>query len=131
MDGIGNHPSDYESIGSLGSNSWTSAADGLVCATLYPFKQQEVINSVRAYLQSSSVAQSEVILYILDSLSFTNGLFSGYGTMIYSDKISYSGTFNNGLYQGYGVYKEGSKVYSGQWYKGKLIVDFKGINSTN
>ena len=76
LDGIGNHPSDYESIGSLGSNSWTSAADGLVCATLYPFKQQEVINSVRAYLQSSSVAQSEVILYILDSLSFTNGLFS-------------------------------------------------------
>lgn len=76
LDGIGNHPSDYESIGSLGSNSWTSAADGLVCATLYPFKQQEIVNSVRAYLQSSSVAQSEVILYILDSLSFTNGLFS-------------------------------------------------------
>ena len=76
LDGIGNHPPDYESIGSLGSNSWTSAADGLVCATLYPFKQQEIVNSVRAYLQSSSVAQSEVILYILDSLSFTNGLFS-------------------------------------------------------
>jgi hypothetical protein len=76
LDGLGNHPTDYESIGSLGSNSWNSAADGLICATLYPFRQQEVVNSVRAYLQSSSVAQSEVILYILDSLSFTNGLFS-------------------------------------------------------
>ena len=76
LDGLGIHPPDYEAIGSLGSNSWTSASDGLVCATLYPIKQQEVINSVRAYLQSSSVAQSEVILYILDSLSFTNGLFS-------------------------------------------------------
>ena len=76
LDGLGNHPTDYESIGSLGSNSWTNAADGLICATLYPFRQQEVVNSVRAYLQSSSVAQSEVILYILDSLSFTNGLFS-------------------------------------------------------
>jgi hypothetical protein len=76
LDGLGNHPTDYESIGSLGSNSWTNAADGLICATLYPFRQQEVVNSVRAYLQSSSIAQSEVILYILDSLSFTNGLFS-------------------------------------------------------
>ena len=76
LDGLGIHPPDYEAVGSLGSNSWTSASDGLVCATLYPIKQQEVINSVRAYLQSSSVAQSEVILYILDSLSFTNGLFS-------------------------------------------------------
>ena len=76
LDGLGIHPPDYEAVGSLGSNSWTSASDGLVCATLYPIKQQEVINSVRAYLQSSTVAQSEVILYILDSLSFTNGLFS-------------------------------------------------------
>jgi len=76
LDGLGIHPPDYEAVGSLGSNSWTTASDGLVCATLYPIKQPEVINSVRAYLQSSSVAQSEVILYILDSLSFTNGLFS-------------------------------------------------------
>ena len=76
LDGLGIHPPDYEAVGSLGSNSWTSASDGLVCATLYSIKQQEVVNSVRAYLQSSSVAQSEVILYILDSLSFTNGLFS-------------------------------------------------------
>jgi hypothetical protein len=76
LDGLGNHPADYEAIGSLGSNSWADASDGLVCGTYYPLRQEEILNSVRAYITSSTVAQSEVILYILDSLSFTSGLFS-------------------------------------------------------
>ena len=76
LDGLGNHPADYEAIGSLGSNSWADASDGLVCGTFYPIRQEEILNSVRAYITSSTVAQSEVILYILDSLSFTSGLFS-------------------------------------------------------
>ena len=76
LDGLGNHPADYEAIGSLGSNSWSDASDGLVCGTYYPLRQEEILNSVRAYITSSTVAQSEVILYILDSLSFTSGLFS-------------------------------------------------------
>ena len=49
---------------------------GLVCGTYYPLRQEEILNSVRAYITSSTVAQSEVILYVLDSLSFTSGLFS-------------------------------------------------------
>ena len=76
LDGLGNHPAAYESIGSLGSNSWSDVSDGLVCGTFYPIKQEEILNSVRAYITSSSMAQSEVILYVLDSLSFTSGLFS-------------------------------------------------------
>ena len=76
LDGLGNHPVAYESIGSLGSNSWSDVSDGLVCGTFYPIKQEEILNSVRAYITSSSMAQSEVILYVLDSLSFTSGLFS-------------------------------------------------------
>ena len=76
LDGLGNHPAGYEAIGSLGSNSWSDASDGLVCGTYYPIKQEEILNSVRAYITSSTMAQSEVILYILDSLSFTSGLFS-------------------------------------------------------
>ena len=76
LDGIGNHPSGLEFLGSLGTNSFTDAPDGLVCATYYPIKQEEILNSVRVYITNSTVAQSEVILYILDSLSFTNGLFS-------------------------------------------------------
>jgi len=76
LDGLGNHPADYEAIGSLGSNSWSDAADGLVCGTYYPLIQEEILNSVRVYITSSTIAQSEVILYILDSLSFASGLFS-------------------------------------------------------
>tara|TARA_B110000858_G_scaffold6362_1_gene7008 strand:- start:412 stop:2271 length:1860 start_codon:yes stop_codon:yes gene_type:complete len=76
LDGIGNHPADYESIGSLGSNSWADVSDGLVCGTFYPLRQEETLNSVKAFITSSTMAQSEVILYILDSLSFTSGLFS-------------------------------------------------------
>ena len=76
LDGIGNHPSGLEFLGSLGTNSFTDAPDGLVCATYYPVKQEEILNSVRVLITNSTVAQSEVILYILDSLSFTSGLFS-------------------------------------------------------
>ena len=76
LDGIGNHPSGLEFLGSLGTNSFTDVPDGLVCGTYYPIMQEEILNSVRVYITNSTAAQSEVILYILDSLSFTSGLFS-------------------------------------------------------
>ena len=88
LDGIGNHPSGFEFLGSLGTNSFTDAPDGLVCGTYYPIKQEEILNSVRVYITNSTVAQSEVILYILDSLSFTSGLFSN---SIYTSDL-YTGT---------------------------------------
>ena len=92
LDGIGNHPAGYEALGSLGSNSWpTDASDGLVCATMYPIKQAEVVNSVRAYITSSTVAQSEVVLYIIDSLSFTSGMF---GSAVYTSEL-YTVTTND------------------------------------
>ena len=75
LDGIGLHPAGYEALGSLGSNSWADAADGLVCGTYYNLKQTQVLNSVRTYITSNSVAQAEIILYIIDSLSFTSGAF--------------------------------------------------------
>ena len=75
LDGIGLHPAGYEVLGSLGSNSWADAADGLVCGTYYNLKQTQVVNSVRTYITSTSVAQAEVILYIIDSLSFSTGAF--------------------------------------------------------
>ena len=75
LDGIGLHPAGYEALGSLGSNSWADAADGLVCGTYYNLKQTQVLNSVRTYITSTSVAQAEIILYIIDSLSFTSGAF--------------------------------------------------------
>ena len=76
LDGIGNHPSGTETLGSIGSNTWSDAADGLVCATMYPVLQNDVINNVRTYITSSgtasSVAGAEVILYILDSIDMAS-----------------------------------------------------------
>ena len=93
LDGIGNHPAGYEALGSLGSNSQlpTDASDGLICATMYPIKQAEVVNSVRAYITSSTVAQSEVVLYIIDSVSFTSGMF---GSAVYTSEL-YTVTSND------------------------------------
>tara|TARA_B100001939_G_scaffold282210_1_gene251201 strand:- start:297 stop:1244 length:948 start_codon:yes stop_codon:yes gene_type:complete len=72
LDGMGNHPSGTETIGSIGSNTWTDAADGLVCATMYPILQNEVINNVRTHITSTSIAGAEVILYILDSIDMAS-----------------------------------------------------------
>ena len=85
LDGIGNHPAGLENLGSYGSYSWpTDAADGLVCATMYPFKQDEVVNSVTAFLTSNTVENSELLLYLIDSTSFTSGLF---GNAIYTSDL--------------------------------------------
>ena len=75
LDGIGNHPAGTEILGSLGSNSFTGVEDGLICATMYPFINNDTINSVTALINSATVANSEVMLFITDSLSFTTGLF--------------------------------------------------------
>lgn len=84
LDGIGNHPAGTEILGSLGSNSFTGVEDGLICATMYPFLNNDTINSVRALITTTTVANSEVILFIIDSLSFTTGLF-GNNSIFISD----------------------------------------------
>jgi hypothetical protein len=73
LDGIGNHPAGTEILSSLGTPSFTDGADGLVCATMYPFLNNDTINSVIALITTSTSANAEVILYIVDSLSFTSG----------------------------------------------------------
>ena len=73
LDGIGNNPSSTESLSSIGSNSFTGAEDGLICATMYPFFANDTINSVTALITTNTIAGAEVILYIIDSLSFTSG----------------------------------------------------------
>ena len=73
LDGIGNHPSSLQQLNSLGTASFTDGSDGLVCATMYPFKNNDTINSVTALITTTTSANAEVILYIVDSLSFTSG----------------------------------------------------------
>ena len=75
LDGVGLHSAGQEVLQSMGSSTFIGGEDGLVCATGYPIKQQTTLGSVKILIDSSSVAQSELILYIIDSLSFTTGAF--------------------------------------------------------
>ena len=76
LDGIDNHPTGTQALGSYGSYSWpTDASDGLVCATMFPFLNSDTINSVKAIITSNTVADAEVILYIIDSTEFNTGNF--------------------------------------------------------
>ena len=84
LDGIGNHPSGYEVLASTGTNSFNNASDGVICATMYPFLNNDTINSVRALISSTTVENSEVILYIVDSTNFIAGMF---GAAIYTSDL--------------------------------------------
>ena len=76
LDGIDNHPSGTQALGSYGSYSWPAdASDGLVCATMFPFLNNDTINSVKALITTNTVADAEVILYIIDSTEFNTGNF--------------------------------------------------------
>src|SRR5690606_30981454 len=41
VDGIGNHPAGYQSLGSLGTNTFEDAADGLIVFNYYPMRVQQ------------------------------------------------------------------------------------------
>ena len=77
LDGIGIHPNELESLTSIGPNNFEASQDLgiLLCATMYKFIAPDTINSVRAYISSTTTANSEITLYIIDSLSFMNGEF--------------------------------------------------------
>jgi hypothetical protein len=73
LDGIGVHTE--EDLGSMGTYSFTDETDGFVCATMYPFRNRDTINSITAYLSSQTVALAEVIVHIIDTAAFKSGDF--------------------------------------------------------
>ena len=75
IDGIGNHPPGYESLSSLGTNSFAGNEDGFICANMFHINQPEILSSVSALITNSQVG-AEVILHIFDSTSFMNDLIS-------------------------------------------------------
>ena len=92
LDGIGLHPAGQEVLSGLGSASFAGGEDGLVCANYYPLKQSQVLNSVRTYIDPlNSSAGAEIILYVIDSLSFTSGAF---GNAVFTSDL-YSLTTND------------------------------------
>ena len=69
QDGIGVYTTDVN-IGSLGTNSFTDAEDGLVCATLYHIKANADVVGLRLMLASNTVAGAEVYGSIKDTATF-------------------------------------------------------------
>lgn len=83
LDGIGNHPAGYQALGSIGSNSFTEAADGLIVMNYYPMQVTETVYGMEFLITANSVAGSYVICGIYDT-TLTNTLL---GTPIYETDV--------------------------------------------
>lgn len=83
LDGIGNHPAGYEALGSIGSNSFTDAADGLIVMNYYPMQVTETVYGMEFLITANSVAGAYVQCGIYDT-TLTNTLL---GTPIYETDV--------------------------------------------
>jgi hypothetical protein len=69
LDGKGIHPAGIENLTSLGSNSFTGAADGLEVMTYYQCRVATPVYAIRAELAAGTVAGSAIIASIHDTLN--------------------------------------------------------------
>jgi hypothetical protein len=74
LDGVGTHPAGYQALGSLGSNSFTDAEDGLMIFTYYEVAQPLEVKGIEILLQSTTVAGGAVIVSIHDSSDVRAGV---------------------------------------------------------
>lgn len=76
LDGIDNHPTGYQALGSLGSNSFTDAADGLIMFNYYPMAVSQMVYGMEFLLTASSVAGGYVICSVYDTTIVDNNLLA-------------------------------------------------------
>lgn len=76
MDGLGNNPSQYESLSTISTASFANAADGLIVAAEYRIKQQDTISGIRLMLASSTVPGGYVFAQIIDTGDFRNDIIN-------------------------------------------------------
>jgi hypothetical protein len=69
LDGKGVHPTAIENLTSLGSNSFTGAADGLEILTYYQFRVPTTVYAIRAEITSNTAPGSAIIASIHDTLN--------------------------------------------------------------
>lgn len=69
LDGKGIHPTAIENLTSLGSNSFTGAADGLEVMTYYQCRVPTAVYAIRAELAAGTQAGSAIIASIHDTLN--------------------------------------------------------------
>ncbi|MCU0319483.1 MAG: T9SS type A sorting domain-containing protein [Flavobacteriales bacterium] len=84
-DGIGNHPPGYEILSSIGTNSFTDAADGLVVMNYY-----EIDESVDVYgIEFLSTANTQVGGYVTVSILDTADVFGNIVTNPIVESVAY------------------------------------------
>lgn len=67
LDGIGNHPAGYQSLSSIGTPSFTDAADGLVLLNYYEVKNPVMVYGLEIGLTSTTVAGGYIIVNMRDT----------------------------------------------------------------
>jgi hypothetical protein len=82
LDGIGQHPDGYQALGSIGTNSFTDAADGLMVFAYYEVASELDVYGIEFQLQSTTRAGGAVIVSLHDTLDVranvvTNAFYQG------------------------------------------------------
>lgn len=85
LDGVGTHPTGYQALGSIGSNSFTDAEDGLMIFTYYEMATPLDVKGIEIVLQSTTVAGGAVIVSIHDSTDVRAGVVTN--AIVQSDVI--------------------------------------------
>jgi hypothetical protein len=67
IDGIGVHPVGYENVGSLGTNSFTDAADGMMMLAYYDISQTVAVTGLEILLSSATVPGGGIICSMHDT----------------------------------------------------------------
>ena len=113
IDGIGNHPTGYEDLGSIGTGSWLDPgnADNFICANMYHIEQTDVLNSVRVLLSQSGTGSNpgaEISLVIYDSITFLTDPFDPQNAIYRSDIYTLtSNDVTNGYFEIPVIYNNG------------------------
>ena len=113
IDGIGNHPTGYEDLGSIGTGSWLDPgnADNFICANMYHIEQTDVLNSVRVLLSQSGTGSNpgaEISLVIYDSITFLTEPFDPQNAIYRSDIYTLtSNDVTNGYFEIPVIYNNG------------------------
>ncbi len=67
VDGIGNHPPGYQTLSSIGTNSFTGDADGVIVLNQYPFRVSQMVYGMEFLLTANTQPDSYVICAIYDT----------------------------------------------------------------
>ncbi len=74
IDGIGQHPEGYQALGSIGTNSFTDAADGLMVFAYYEVASELNVYGIEFLLQSTTRVGGGYIVALHDSTDVRGGV---------------------------------------------------------